>query len=632
MEFIDEISVSRTRETIQKFFKNKNNEDFKFPENESIQKESTDFGNFADLIKKLDFAMYLPSQFKKENYDTDENGQLKLKIKTEISKNDSFNDQVRREHWLAKLMQMILIKRLESSIFAFKETVLKMKNYAEKIENDRINFLKQEKLNLIDLGEEESEDLEEEDKEKLEETLTEFKVGKKLEIKFSDLKEDYFKFVSKDKKVFDEILNKVEEVLKIGDRKSEDLEETIKGILKEKPKAKILIFSAYADTITNLFERLKNKFYGKVCGIVTARNANEIERTLQKFSPKSKLWNEMSNKEKENFNKNYETFLNSKKEKGFSEIDILFATDCVSEGQNLQDASVVINYDLHWNPVRLIQRNGRIDRIGSENEKIKTINYWPCEEFEEILGLQKILDEKLREMATMTGMDLSRIYPNNDVERTQRELIDLREARLMEKYKKKEINILDLEKQGFGFDDASLDTFRQEIFDHYKELKNKSIYLDSFPNGVYSGTSKSFFSKNSLFSNSQITNFDKTGVAFLLENVEETTEKEREVREKINQRYPYYLYFVDFDGNIVFNHLENLPKTLEVLKSFSEFERSVPEELKPIQKLEKYKEMINNIVKNVTNDPNYGKDGNYYEYTEPNLSNFQIVAWFILSE
>ena len=310
------------------------------------------------------------------------------------------------------------------------------------------------------------------------------------------------------------------EILRPGNFKSEDdkLETLISQINKKKGSnennnnPKVVIFTVYRDTAQYLFNQLKNRGFEKVAmisgsGSQTTDSDEEtknFEPILERFAPFTKLF-----MEKEWDFKSLKTGIEAYHEwikwvaknhtKTYAKIqkpiDILIATDALSEGQNLQDADMVINYDIHWNPVRIIQRMGRIDRLGSPNAKIFGINFWPSNNINSYLNLQGRIEQRMAAMK-LAGAEVDAQFSDSFKEMIHDESLDQRmNHRMMEQM---QVTFDDLDGQDtFGFDDLSLERYRQDLLEEFN--KDKAKYL-KMPKGIYTGfnADKSICNENGL--------------------------------------------------------------------------------------------------------------------------------------
>ena len=264
---------------------------------------------------------------------------------------------------------------------------------------------------------------------------------------------------------------------------------------------KVVIFTVYRDTAEYLFKQLQERGLKKIAmvtgsGSKTSDSDEEtknFEPILERFAPYTKLYREKewdfetqevgleAFKEWKIWCKNHQPHVFDKLEKP---IDILIATDALSEGQNLQDADMVINYDIHWNPVRIIQRMGRIDRLGSPNKKIFGINFWPSDNINTYLNLQNRIEERMVAMK-LAGSEVDQRFSDRFRQMAQDENLDQRMKNRM--MKQMEVTFDDLDgEDNFGFDTLSLESYRQDLFEEFN--KDKSKYLN-MPKGVYTGFS-----------------------------------------------------------------------------------------------------------------------------------------------
>ncbi|MBP3393038.1 MAG: SWF/SNF helicase family protein, partial [Lentisphaeria bacterium] len=295
---------------------------------------------------------------------------------------------------------------------------------------------------------------------------------------------------------------------------------------------KVIVFTAFADTAAYLYRQLSGwaeKEYGIHSGLVVGTGANQttlrgirtdIHSILTNFSPRSK---------------------ECPRGAEAGEIDLLFATDCVSEGQNLQDCDCLVNYDIHWNPVRIIQRFGRIDRIGSKNSAIQLVNFWPNMELDEYINLESRVSGRMVLLdISATGEENIIEYNKqmNDLEYRRRQLQQLKDA------------VLDLEdiSGGISITDLTLNDFRMDLTEY---MKTHLPLLECTPFGARTVAALEL---------TFLTQEFKPGAIFCL--------KDMSGKAPVESGYPlapYYLVFVDDDGNIQLNY--NQPKRiLDVLK------------------------------------------------------------------
>ena len=441
---------------------------------------------------------------------------------------DVLYDERQRDRFLVKMMYILMVKRLESSWYSFDSTVGKIKDHHQNA-LDKIKAYQNGKVNSGVVSENESLF----DDDELQGDYEELTLGKKRKIYLSDIDgagnlDNFKKDLKKDLDALDNLhinlqkfKRKLEnEILRPGNFKSEDdkLETLISQINKKKSSnennnnPKVVIFTVYRDTAQYLFNQLKNRGFEKVAmisgsGSQTTDSDEEtknFEPILERFAPFTKLF-----MEKEWDFKSIKTGIEAYHEwiewvaknhtKTYAKIqkpiDILIATDALSEGQNLQDADMVINYDIHWNPVRIIQRMGRIDRLGSPNTKIFGINFWPSNNINSYLNLQGRIEQRMAAMK-LAGAEVDAQFSDSFKEMIHDESLDQRmNHRMMEQM---QVTFDDLDGQDtFGFDDLSLESYRQDLLEEFN--KDKAKYL-KMPKGIYTGfnANKSICNENGL--------------------------------------------------------------------------------------------------------------------------------------
>jgi superfamily II DNA or RNA helicase len=429
---------------------------------------------------------------------------------------DVLHDERQRDYFLVKMMYILMVKRLESSWYSFFSTIEKIKNHHQNA-LDRIKAYLENKKNLT--VSENEDDLFEDDE--LEDEYEDFTLGKKRKIRLADIDaagnlEYYKKDLKEDLDALDNLFinlqkfqSRIErEVVQPKNHKSVDnkLEALIEQIEKKRKSEannnnqKLVIFTVYRDTAQYLFDQLKARGYNGLAmvsgsGSLVSDSDEEtklFEPILERFAPFTKLFREkewdfdMQNAGLKEYDKWVRWIADHHPkiyQKVRNPIDILIATDALSEGQNLQDADMVINYDIHWNPVRIIQRMGRIDRLGSPNSKIFGINFWPSNNINSYLDLQGRIEQRMAAMK-LAGSEVSLDFSDTFKQMAEDENLENRlKARMMEQMQTTWEDI-EVNEQGLGFDDLSLERYRQDLLDEFN--KDKAKY-QRMPKGVYSG-------------------------------------------------------------------------------------------------------------------------------------------------
>ena len=462
---------------------------------------------------ELNLSAYLPATYTLSKEERDLIA-LEKKQKKKLRENvDVLKDEQQREHFLVKMMMILMLKRLESSWHSFMITVERIYNHHENA-LDLINkYQELKKDTTINENKAIYQDVIDEDETGV---LDGFLFGKKNPISLSAIDaagslEEFKNAIKKDKKnlkyILDNVLEfqikfKPEAALKSIDTKLEELLSII--IKKQKTEnKKIVIFSAYKDTVEYLFNQLKLRGFTNFAMVAGDENkvwnetksSNKHENVLERFAPYTKLFKEKNwtNFEPSNLHlsdedcyKEWQKYIQENEPKTShkleNQIDILIATDVLSEGQNLQDADMIINYDIHWNPVRVIQRVGRIDRIGSPNEEIQTINFWPAKDIDDYINLKARVEKRMAIMK-ISGSEVIDEFTDEFNELAEAEkLEDQQNANML---RQMETTMQDIDgEQTLGFDDFSFDNYRQLL---QNMLNQKKKEFENMPNGVFSG-------------------------------------------------------------------------------------------------------------------------------------------------
>lgn len=571
-KLLDSVTIARSRKHIEKYYNM--NDIGKFPTRLkpiSLSPEITDLENFmpikfiSETLMLLNMSIYAPFDYILE----DKLSLYKEKYDITVKDGQSSFKQSDRERSLKILMRINLLKRLESSVEAFKITLNKILEQINNILLAIENFKKNGINNIF-------EDLEvtnfntDEDIEDL--MNDEFSIGTKVKIDLKDMntigwKEDLLY----DSEILTKVLSEISKVTPEHDLKLQELIKLIANKIENpinKDNKKVIIFSAFADTANYLYKNLSlplkqryNLDTAKITGIGTNEctlNINkDFNNLLVNFSPKSK---------------HREVIDPSAKE----EIEVLIATDCISEGQNLQDCDYLINYDIHWNPVRIIQRFGRIDRIGSDNEVIQLVNFWPNLNLDDYINLKNRVENRML-MMDISGTGEDNVLTNKSSD------IEYRKAQL----KKLQEEVVDLEEMntGISITDLGLNEFRMDLV----EYVNHNGDLSKIPNGMHSV----------VFASPEL-GVEK-GVIYVLKNIN------NEVNiDNMNQLHPFYLVYIKEDGTILSNHL-SVKNTLDILRKLSkgytkpikEAYMTFNEETDDGKNMKKYSELLNESIDSI---------------------------------
>nr|WP_295804305.1 helicase-related protein [uncultured Veillonella sp.] len=518
-ELLDSVTIARSRKHIEKYY---DTADIgKFPIRKppiSLSPKLTDletatnYNQIYEELSKLSLCIYTPS-----NYIFPSKVQKYIDI-THNKGNEL--TQTGREQGIRKLMSVNLLKRLESSVNSFQLTLQRIYNLINDTV-DKINRFEQYGTSSIDMYE--SADTEWD----IDDSNTEyFTVGNKVQIDLADM--DYKTWraeLNSDIEILNDLMNMLNVITPEYDGKLQKLLDVISRKI-ENPintnNKKVLIFSAFSDTAEYLYEHvstyIKEKYglntaviTGSIDGKTTIKNFKAtLNNVLTCFSPISKdksLLLPDSN----------------------DEIDILIATDCISEGQNLQDCDCVINYDIHWNPVRIIQRFGRVDRIGSKNESIQLINFWPDMDLDEYINLKGRVETRMKiSIMSSTGDDdLINAEEKGDLEYRKQQLKRLQEE------------VVDIEDMSTGISimDLGLNEFRLDLLEYIKTHGD----MDTKPKGLHAVV--------------QSSEELPQGVILVLKNVNNSVNIDNQ-----NRIHPFYMVYIGMDGEIICDYLN--PKQL----------------------------------------------------------------------
>ena len=507
----DKLIVARTRKLIEKTL----GEDLGFPDKEkpvNIYQGVEHLGKLQtteEIYQKFDelsLTAYQPSLYLEVN---------KKKARKGAAKD--WDDNVNRERFLVKMMGVLFMKRLESSWYSCMATVKKVLDVHESTLKLALEFKEKGGNGAISTGG--GEGNADFDDEEIDDLMDETYSLRKGTIKLSDMQNlgGFIRNLQMD-------VNKLKEIYKnfeafaadyeAGKEKDLKLEELVR-ILKEKKKAKnkkVVIFTAFADTAQFIFDELKKRGFSRMASAsgqnvftTGTHSTKNFTAVLESFAPYSKLYKEKDwsgmyadaqldrakyyDDEKQRWNVSYEKWLElivqydaKTLEQVNDGIDILIATDCLSEGQNLQDADTQVNFDIHWNPVRLIQRFGRIDRIGSPNKVIRCVNFWPAKSFEDYLHLETRIQNR---MSLMKLVDTETQELDEKFKKMVEDnpLQDKNADRLLEELQNNSISDIESPKT-LSLKDFSFETYRQDLLDFLD--KNRDVFR-RMPNGIFSG-------------------------------------------------------------------------------------------------------------------------------------------------
>lgn len=523
-EVLDSVTIARSRKHIEKYYSTE--EIGKFPErlkpiskrpNLTDLKDSINYNQIYEILMALNLTIYTPSNYIMPS---------RMSKYTDLThhKGTSLTQQG-REEGIRRLMSINLLKRLESSVYSFRLTLNRIRDLIgetiKTIDEYKSNGQVLALMDMTDAGEFDEDD----------QNMDFFSVGKKVRIDLEDM--DYVSWRAELQKDADnlELLSlMVADITPDHDTKLQTLFELMRGKINtpiNEGNKKIIVFTAFSDTADYLYENV-SKFVKDEFGLDTAEVTGSVDgkTTIPKlrgdlntvltcFSPISKGKAVLMPDSK-------------------AEIDVLIATDCISEGQNLQDCDYLVNYDIHWNPVRIIQRFGRIDRIGSRNEYIQLVNFWPDMDLDEYINLKSRVETRMKiSIMTSTGDDdLINAEEKGDLEYRRAQLKRLQEE------------VVDIEEMSSGISimDLGLNEFRLDLLEYMKQHSD----VETAPNGMHAVV--------------PVTDDCPAGVVFVLKNINNSVNIDNQ-----NRIHPFYMVYIARDREIVYDYL-NPKKMLDNIR------------------------------------------------------------------
>ena len=601
-KLLDAVTIARSRKHIQQYYDT--TDIGTFPERLkpiSRQPHLTDldtainYNEIFEQLQSLRLAIYAPSAFILDS-------QL-YKYKEEESTTGHRLSIEEREQGIQRLMNIQLLKRLESSVNSFRLTLERIRDYMKETLDAIENYQSGDRRVSVDDYEDVDGDEDEQD----------FMIGKKKNrILLEDM--DYISWqreIKEDLDVISLLLTMLESITPEHDSKLQqliaDLQHKFAHPINGDNK-KVIIFTAFSDTALYLYDCLADKIKSKY-GLNVALVTGDVEaRSTMKL------------REKLDFNKVLTLFSPISKERAaiyphlHEDIDVLIATDCISEGQNLQDCDYLINYDIHWNPVRIIQRFGRIDRIGSQNAQIQLVNYWPDMTLDEYINLKGRVESRMKAtVLTATGDDnLLSPEEKDDLEYRKQQLERLKE------------DVVDLEEMNSGVSimDLGLNEFRMDLLDYM----NSNHDVEHTPFGLHAVVR----------GNAQT----PAGTIFVLKNRTAGVNIDHK-----NQLHPFYMVYICDDGEVQVDHLhpkELLDKMRLICKQVSkpdvelchEFNKETRDGLRMGKYSDLLSKAINSIisVKEESDVDSFleGFVGELFEEHYVGLDDFELICFLVI--
>lgn len=604
-ELLDAVTIARSRKHIQQYYDTADIGTFptrlqpisKRPKLTDLEANKTvNYKDIAGLLNELNLSIYAPSAFILDS--------ARDKYMIDGDESSRHLGMTGREKGIRKLMAINMLKRLESSVNSFRLTLHRVKEQIDKTISTINEFEKNHQGGVIEAidysngfdGDDSENDV--------------FVGGKRTKVNLADM--DYVswrKELTDDQNVLDLLIFMIADITPEHDSK---LQELISN-LREKfhnpinpGNKKVIIFTAFSDTAEYLYDELADRilqkeglYTGLVTGDVVSSNVPkqraDFNTILTLFSPCSKDADKLIP------NRHHD-------------IDVLIATDCISEGQNLQDCDYLIDYDIHWNPVRIIQRFGRVDRIGSKNSVIQLVNYWPDIELDDYIKLKGRVESRMKAtILTATGDDnlLTKEeegdlqYRKKQLERLQKEVVDLEEMDTG-------INIMDL----------GLNEFRLDLLSYMKEGHD----VEHAPFGLHAVLDGAGIAK--------------PGVVFIMKNRTGAVNIDHK-----NRLHPFYMVYLDYDGECIINHLE--PKALlDCLrklckgksKPMTELCRQFNSETRNGLSMSPYSDLLSDAIRSIINVKEEsdiesflkGVQGDLFSDAPKGLDDFELICFFVI--
>lgn len=607
-EVLDSVTIARSRKHIQKYY------------------DMADIGSFPTRLKPISLRPHLTDLKEAISYNEifEQLMLLTLTIYTPThyilpSKMDKYAElygdnkvnvgftQANREQGIRCLTAINLMKRMESSVYSFNLTLTRIKDLINStIETiNHFNKLPGTSLNLTDISNADEFDAEDQDTDDL------FSFGKKVKIDLADM--DYVSWkdsLQKDAEVLELLTLMVGDITPEHDSKLQELFKVIDNKITHPindGNKKMIIFTAFADTAGYLYENVgrhvKDQFglnTAMVSGSVEGRTTcpklrADLNTVLTCFSPISKDRDLFDSIPKEN-------------------IDVLIATDCISEGQNLQDCDYLINYDIHWNPVRIIQRFGRIDRIGSRNKVIQLVNFWPDVTLDDYINLKAKVETRMK-IVDMTATGDDNLL--SDEEKTD---LEYRKAQL----KCLQDEVVDIEDMttGISIMDLGLNEFRLDLLNYIKQHPD----IDKTPFGLHAVVPAKEDAP--------------AGVIYVLKNRSNSVNMDNK-----NQLHPFYMVYISNNGEVICDHLspkQILDKMRFLCKGKVE---PIPEAYKPFNKetkdvrsMTKYSKLLGDAIASIIevkdeSDIDSFLNGNQISFLSneiKGLNDFELICFLVV--
>lgn len=620
---LDGLTIARSRKHIEQYYPEVVNQLGGFPirlkpisiyPEIDLKNNFLDYDDIDDEISNYNLSLFKPSSYVLDEFKNLYQGKV-------IQKNFT---QETRENYLIGMMKVNFLKRLESSVYSFKITLERTIEKIKSLENKIENYLESKsKRMVVDDDDLQARSLSYDDDD-LQEA---FQVGKVLKFQLQHLDvEKWLDDLKKDRKQLNKLYLQAKDVDKERDAKLAQLKQLIKAKIEKptinkegKKNRKIIIFTAFADTAQYLYKALLDYVEKELkinLALVTGSSnnkttlgENKFEHILTNFAPLAKKRSLISNLPQD------------------KEIDLLIATDCISEGQNLQDCDYLINYDIHWNPVRIIQRFGRIDRIGSLNKSVQLVNFWATKDLDKYINLKNRVESRMA-LVDLTATGEDNLLQTDDLQ----EIISKDLGYRHEQLKRLQNEVLDLEDfdGSVSLNEFTLDDFRIDLFNYLQQHRQ---LLEKAPLGLYA-----------VVPNNPSYPIIKPGVIFCLQQKVYSNSNQT-----INPLQPYFLIYVCNNKNVRYTFAQ--PKQiLDIYRLLCNNQNQVYQELCHLfnqetdngYEMTKYSQLLEFVVTSITKTFknrglkslfNTDKQGKIPEKSQQvtKSSDFELITWLVIS-
>lgn len=588
-KLLELLTIARSRKHITSYYGNdgigkfpdKNKPITYYPEIDTEAKLLV-FRETNNLLEDLNLSVYTPTKYINSKFQ-------KIYIDKYQRKGNKMDFQTQSKGMIA-MHRFNLFKRLESSVYSFYMTL------------ERLLLKIDKTIDLVQNGGTTYEDLSWEDDSEYEINTTHLEGKYEIDVNHLN-RSDFLYDLYQDKQILEKVYNDAKSILDNNrDFKIQQLQNIIVSKVTNTPynvgNKKIIIFTAFSDTADYIYLKIADelKKFGLNTACVTGKGnkttnskiSNDFNSILCAFSPRSKMKKEIPNDH---------------------QIDILIGTDCISEGQNLQDCDTVINFDIQWNPVSLIQRFGRIDRIGSTNETIQMINFFPNMELNEYLGLEQRIKGKMTALNIVSTGDEDPLTPElNDFKFRKQQL---------EKLKDEVIDIEDTNKN-LSLTDLNMNEYLYELSNYI----NKTPEIKKVPSGIYS-----------------VTNGEKQGVLICFKHSNSQDKPKSD-----SSLYPYYLIYIDNNGQILYGN-KNARDVVKIFRKLCYGKAQIEQELfekffertKKTKDMSFYSNLLNKAVNSIKGEEEQNSmktmfdfGGFSNDFANETLDDFELISFLVV--